>query len=43
LRAQLQRLEADLGEYKDINKQFTDQLMKVKVTFLTTSPQNDLI
>jgi len=38
LRAQLQRLETDLGEYRHINKQYTDQLVKVKVSFSTTSP-----
>lgn len=32
LRAQLKRLEGDLGEYKGINKQYTDQLVKVKVS-----------
>ncbi|KAN0123479.1 P-loop containing nucleoside triphosphate hydrolase protein [Russula decolorans] len=39
LRAQLQRLEADLGEYKDINKQYTDQLVKVKMSDMAN---NDL-
>lgn len=39
LRAQLQRLEADLGEYKDINKQHTNQLMKVKMSEMAN---NDL-
>jgi hypothetical protein len=37
LRAQLQRLESDLGDYKNINKQYTDQLVKVKVSSSTRS------
>jgi DNA repair protein RAD50 len=36
LRAQLQTLEGDLRDYKDINKKYTDQLVKVKVSFLAT-------
>ena len=32
LRAQLQTLEKDLGDYRDTNKKYTDQLIKVKVS-----------
>ena len=32
LRAQLQTLDKDLGDYKDTNKKYTDQLIKVKVS-----------
>lgn len=31
LRAQLQTLEKDLGDYRDTSKKYTDQLVKVKV------------
>ena len=43
LRAQLQKLEEDLREFKDINKKYTDQLVKVKVSFRPLPPQNNLI
>ncbi|KAF8476550.1 P-loop containing nucleoside triphosphate hydrolase protein [Russula ochroleuca] len=39
LRAQLQRLETDLVEYKNINRQYTDQLVKVKMSDMAN---NDL-
>ena len=32
LRAQLQTLEKDLGDYRDTSKKYTDQLVKVKVS-----------
>ena len=36
LRTQLQTLERDLRDYKDINKKYMDQVVKVKVSFLAT-------
>ncbi|KAH9969662.1 P-loop containing nucleoside triphosphate hydrolase protein [Russula dissimulans] len=39
LRAQLQKLEQDLREFKDINRKYTDQLVKVKMSDMAN---NDL-
>ncbi|KAH9042066.1 hypothetical protein EDB85DRAFT_2071691 [Lactarius pseudohatsudake] len=39
LRAQLQTLEKDLGEYKDTGKKYTDQLIRVKMSDMAN---NDL-
>ncbi|KAN0125486.1 P-loop containing nucleoside triphosphate hydrolase protein [Lactarius tabidus] len=39
LRAQLQTLEKDLGDYRDTNKKYTDQLIKVKMSDMAN---NDL-
>ncbi|KAI0304359.1 hypothetical protein B0F90DRAFT_1666864 [Multifurca ochricompacta] len=41
LRAQLQTLEKDLGDYKNINKKYTDQLVKVKYHSLKMEEVND--
>ena len=43
-KSQLKTWENDLREFKDINKQYTDQLIKVKVRavrFITPSPLTD--
>ena len=34
LKSQLKSLESDYREFKDVNKKYTDQLIKVKVSHL---------